>query len=83
MSFKSLLDAWSAEHKPVKTRETYNINLDVDDAAKVHAFAEMFPGVDRERIITDLLSKQPYPTSLATKLFAKTTRATPYTKTSA
>jgi hypothetical protein len=57
MSFKSLLDAWSAEQEPVKTRETYNINLDVDDAAKVHAFAEMFPGVDRERIITDLLSK--------------------------
>lgn len=56
MSFKSLLDAWSAEQKPVKTRETYDVNLDVDDAAKLHAFAELFPGVNRERIITDLLS---------------------------
>ncbi len=56
MSFKSLLDAWSAEQKPVTTRETYNVNLDVNDAAKVHALTEMFPGVDRERIITDLLS---------------------------
>lgn len=57
MSFKSLLDAWSAEQKPITTKESYQVNLDIDDAAKLHAFAELFPNVDRERIITDLLSK--------------------------
>ena len=57
MSFKSLLAAWSAEQKPAKTRETYDVNLRLDDAARLHALADLFPDVDRERIITDLLSE--------------------------
>ena len=56
MSFKSLLETWSAEQKPVTTRDTYNVNLQLDDAARLHALADLFPGVDRERLITDLLS---------------------------
>lgn len=56
MSFKTLLEAWSAEQKPVVTRETYTVNLQLDDAARLHALDDLFPGVDRERIITDLLS---------------------------
>lgn len=56
MSFKSLLEDWSAERKPVTTRETYTVNLQLDDAARLHALAELFPAVERERIITDLLS---------------------------
>ena len=56
MSFKSLLDAWAAEEAPTKTADTYQVHLSIEDAAKIHALAELFPGVDHERVITDLLS---------------------------
>ena len=56
MTFKSLLDDWAAEEDPAKTSETYEIHLTVEDAAKIHALAELFPGIGHERIITDLLS---------------------------
>ncbi len=56
MTSKALLDAWAAERAPVKTREAYSIRLNNEDAARVHALADLFPGVDAERIISDLLS---------------------------
>ena len=56
MPFKTLLDAWAAEEAPTRTSETYKICLTTEDAAKIHAFADLFPGVDHERVITDLLS---------------------------
>ena len=56
MSFKALLDAWATAERPVETDESYAVRLTLDDAARVHAFAELFPGIERERIITDLLS---------------------------
>lgn len=56
MSLKSLLDAWAAEQEPARTSETYAIHLATQDAAKVHALADLFPGVTHERVITDLLS---------------------------
>jgi hypothetical protein len=56
MTFKSLLDAWAAEQEPARTSETYAIHLRTEDAARVHALADLFPGIDHERIITDLLS---------------------------
>ena len=56
MPFKSLIDAWAAEEAPTRTSETYRINLPTEAAAKIHALADLFPGVDHERVITDLLS---------------------------
>lgn len=56
MTFKALLDAWAAQEEPVMTSETYAIHLSADDAARVHALADLFPGVSHERIITDLLA---------------------------
>ncbi|HSM30928.1 MAG TPA: type 1 pili tip component [Woeseiaceae bacterium] len=56
MTFKSLLDAWAAEQEPARTSETYSVHLSTEDAARVHALAELFPGVSEERVITDLLS---------------------------
>ena len=56
MTFKSLLDAWAAEQEPARTSESYAIHLASLDAAKVHALADLFPGVTHERVITDLLS---------------------------
>jgi len=55
MTFKALLDAWAATESPAKTDETYEVRLTLDDAARIHAFADLFPGIDRERVITDLL----------------------------
>jgi hypothetical protein len=56
MTFKSLLDAWAAEHEPTRTSETYEIRLATEDAARVHALADLFPGITHERVITDLLA---------------------------
>ena len=56
MTFKSLLDAWATEQEPARTSETYAIHLRTEDAARVHALADLFPGISHERIITDLLS---------------------------
>ena len=56
MTFKALLDDWSNQVQPKTTAETYAVNLEIKDAARIHALDELFPGVDRERIITDLIS---------------------------
>jgi hypothetical protein len=56
MSFKSLLDSWASAENPATTSDTYEIHLTIEDAAKSHALAELFPGIEHERVITDLLS---------------------------
>ncbi len=56
MSYKDLLDAWSGAVEPPRTEEHYAVRLTVDDAARVKALADLFPGMDAERIIADLLS---------------------------
>lgn len=56
MTFKALLDAWAGQQDPQLTRETYAVKLPLEDAARVHALTDMFPGIDRDRAITDLVS---------------------------
>ena len=56
MTFKTLLDSWSANEPPRKTRKAYEIPLTVEDAARIAALADLFPGTGEERIISDLLS---------------------------
>lgn len=56
MSFKSLLDAWSKQEAPLCTDEAYSVKLPIDDAARIHALVDLYPGMEVERIITDLLS---------------------------
>lgn len=56
MRFKSLLDSWSNRKPPVTTAQAYSVHLSVDDAARIHALVDLYPGVDVERVITDLLS---------------------------
>ena len=55
MKFKSLLDRWKKESPPVLTTEEYPVRLSLDDASRLHALAELFPGFPIERILTDLL----------------------------
>ena len=56
MTYKRLLDDWSNAVEPTTTDEHYAVKLTLEDAARLHALADLFPGVDRERVITDLLS---------------------------
>lgn len=55
MRFKELLDSWRETAAGPRTAAEYAVRLPVDDAARLHALAELFPGRSREQIITDLL----------------------------
>jgi len=55
VKFKPLLDHWRKDAVPPRTAKEYAIRLITDDAARLHALAELFPGRTIEEIITDLL----------------------------
>ena len=55
MKFKSLLDHWRKDPAPLRTAREYPVRLSLDDAARLHALAELFPGQPIEAIIDDLL----------------------------
>jgi hypothetical protein len=55
VKFKSLLDQWKKAPAPARTAKEYSIRLPLDDAARLHALAELFPGQSIEEIVTDLL----------------------------
>lgn len=56
MKIKELVSQWQSTAGEPRTDRTYDVQLPIYDAAKVEALAEMFPGLTRERIITDLLA---------------------------
>lgn len=56
MSFKVLLENWRATAAQPRTATEYAVRLPLDDAARLAALAEMFPGRTPEQLITDLLS---------------------------
>ncbi len=56
MKFKPLLDRWKKDALPARTAKEYAVRLSLDDASRLHALAELFPGQPIEDIITDLLS---------------------------
>ena len=55
MRFKELLERWREGDADARTATDYSVRLTVDDAARLQALAEMFPGRTREQLITDLL----------------------------
>jgi hypothetical protein len=55
MSFKDLLESWRETAAQPRTATDYAVRLPLDDAARLAALAEMFPGRTPEQIITDLL----------------------------
>jgi hypothetical protein len=55
VKFKPLLARWKKEAAPAVTAQEYAIRLPLDDAARLHALAELFPGQSLEGIVTDLL----------------------------
>jgi hypothetical protein len=54
--FKELLDSWRQTASGARTASEYSVRLPIDDAARLNALAELFPGRTREQLITDLLS---------------------------
>jgi hypothetical protein len=55
VKFKPLLDRWKKAPAPAKTAQQYAVRLPLDDAARLHALAELFPGQPVDDLITDLL----------------------------
>jgi hypothetical protein len=55
VKFKPLLDRWKKDPVPVRTAKEYSIRLDLDDAARLHALSELFPGQPIDVMVTDLL----------------------------
>jgi len=55
VKFKPLLDRWKKAAAPVKSAKEYAVRLPLDDAARLSALAELFPGYSIEDIVTDLL----------------------------
>jgi hypothetical protein len=55
VKFKPLLDRWKKAAAPAKTAREYAVRLPLDDAARLAALAELFPGQSIEEIVTDLL----------------------------
>ena len=53
MKFKPLLERWKKPAAPVKTAKEYAVRLPLDDAARLHALVELFPGQPIEEIVTD------------------------------
>ena len=56
MALKKLLEQWKQSSPSAITREHFSVQLPLDDAARVLALNEMFPGKTPEAIITDILS---------------------------
>ena len=55
MKFKSLIERWKKTSAPQKTAREYAIRLAVDDAARLAALSELFPGQSIEALISDIL----------------------------
>jgi hypothetical protein len=55
VKFKPLLDRWKKDAAPARTAKEYSIRLPLDDASRLHALVELFPGRRVEEIVTDLL----------------------------
>jgi hypothetical protein len=57
VSFKDLLESWRTSAAAPRTAQEYTVRLPVDDAARLAALADMFPGRSPEQLITELLGQ--------------------------
>jgi hypothetical protein len=57
VSFKELLESWRTGAAAPRTAHSYTVRLPVDDAARLAALADMFPGRAPEQLITELLGQ--------------------------
>jgi hypothetical protein len=57
VSFKELLESWREQAAAPRTRSSYAVHLPLDDAARLAALVEMFPGRSAEQLISELLGQ--------------------------
>jgi hypothetical protein len=55
VKFKPLLERWKKQAAPARTAKEYAVRLPLDDAARLQALVDLFPGQSLEEIVTDLL----------------------------
>jgi hypothetical protein len=55
VGFRELLNSWRESAAAPRAPKFYEVRLPVDDAARLAALAEMFPGRAPEQLITELL----------------------------
>jgi predicted DNA-binding protein len=56
VKLKTLVEEWQRTASERRTDKEYAIRLTLQDAARVHALAEMYPGRTQAQILSDLLS---------------------------
>ncbi len=56
MSLKSLVKQWETQAQGALTKETYEVHLTVEDAAKINALMEMYPKRSKEQLIRELVT---------------------------
>lgn len=56
MKVRGLVEHWQKNATEPNTAQEYSLRLPLYDAAKIAALAEIFPALNEERILTDLLS---------------------------
>lgn len=57
VSFKELLESWREHAAAPRAAGTWEVRLPLDDAARLAALADMFPGRSPEQLLTELLGK--------------------------
>jgi hypothetical protein len=55
VKFKVLLDRWKKEAAPARTAKEYAVRLNLDDAARLHALAALFPDRRIDELVSDLM----------------------------
>lgn len=56
MTVRDLVNIWEKHANGELTQEAYQINLNLNDAAKVHALSEMYPKRSKEQILSELIN---------------------------
>ena len=56
MSFKELLESWRGSAAAPRTARAWAVQLPLEDAARLQALADLFPGRSTEQLITELLA---------------------------
>lgn len=56
MNVKELLEQWETSQRVKLTAQEYAVRLPVHDAARLAALAELYPRLNEQQIITDLLA---------------------------
>ena len=51
-----LVSEWEKQAQGILTKDTYNVHLTIEDAARIDALAEMYPKRTKEQLIRELLS---------------------------